>query len=62
MVHCDDDKNIQHNMVGVIRDCTRDSKEEDKCPINEIYGGGSFTAKKRQPTIMPYNLPGDDLD
>lgn len=28
----------------------------------EDHASGGFSAKKRQPTIMPYNLPGDELD
>ena len=28
----------------------------------EPIGTASFSAKKRQPTMMPYNLPGDEID
>ena len=28
----------------------------------DALGTASFSAKKRQPTMMPYNLPGDEID
>lgn len=41
--------------------------DQDKGQTNrvggvETLGTASFSAKKRQPTMMPYNLPGDEID
>ncbi len=30
--------------------------------IDTFGGHGGISAKKRQPTSMPYNLPGDEVD
>lgn len=42
-------------------------KEEEKRlagngAYEQQFGGGSFTVKNRKPTMMPYNLPGDDIE
>jgi len=30
--------------------------------LEAIVAAGNLSAKKRQPTMMPFNLPGDELD
>jgi hypothetical protein len=38
--------------------------KKDKHPSGgfDTFGSVSFSAKKRKPTMMPYNLPGDEID
>lgn len=40
----------------------QDKSSQNRAGGFETIGTASFSAKKRQPTLMPYNLPGDEID